>query len=53
MKKTLFLVAILAFVSCKKEEVKKEPLYPVSTEEIVQSPEEFLPEKGIVLPATK
>ena len=41
MKKTLFLVAILAFVSCKKEEVKKEPLYPVSTEEIVQSPEEL------------
>ena len=41
MKKTLFLVAILALVSCKKEDVKKEPLYPVSTEEIVQTPEEL------------
>ncbi|SHG55208.1 cytochrome c [Flavobacterium micromati] len=41
MKKILFLFAILAFVSCKKEEVKKEPLYPTTTEEIAQLPEEL------------
>ena len=28
-------------ISRKKEDVKKEPLYPVSTEEIVQTPEEL------------
>lgn len=27
--------------SCKKEETKKEPLYPTSTEEIAQTPEEL------------
>jgi cytochrome c len=41
MNKILFLFAILAFVSCKKEEVKKEPLYPTTTEEIAQLPEEL------------
>jgi cytochrome c len=41
MKKILFLFAFLAFVSCKKEEVKKEPLYPTTTEEIAQMPEEL------------
>ncbi|MCL6462093.1 MAG: c-type cytochrome [Flavobacterium micromati] len=41
MNKILFLFAILAFVSCKKEEVKKEPLYPTTTEEIAQMPEEL------------
>ncbi|SHL87711.1 c-type cytochrome [Flavobacterium xanthum] len=38
MKKTLFLFAFLAFASCKKEEVKEEPLYPTTSEEIVQTP---------------
>ncbi|SHN52305.1 cytochrome c [Flavobacterium fryxellicola] len=38
MKKTLFLFAFLAFASCKKEEVKEEPLYPTTAEEIVQTP---------------
>lgn len=41
MKKILFLFAILAFGSCKKDEVKKEPLYPTTTEEIAQMPEEL------------
>ena len=40
-KKIVFLLAVLSFVSCKKEEVKKEPLYPTSTEEVVQTPEEL------------
>ena len=38
MKNTLLLFAVLAFASCKKEEEKKEPLYPVKTEEVVQTP---------------
>ena len=38
MKKTLMLFAVLAMASCKKEETKKEPLYPVSKEEVVQNP---------------
>ena len=41
MRNTLFLFAVLAFVSCKKEETKKEPLYPTTTEEIAQTPEEL------------
>ena len=41
MRKTLFLFAVLAFASCKKEEVKKEPLYPTTTEEVAQSPVEL------------
>ena len=41
MRKTLLLFAVLAMASCKKEETKKEPLYPTSTEEIVQTPEEL------------
>lgn len=41
MKKILLLFAVLAMASCKKEETKKEPLYPTSTEEIAQTPEEL------------
>ncbi|TDE46584.1 c-type cytochrome [Flavobacterium rhamnosiphilum] len=42
MKKLIFIgFAILAFFSCKKEEVKKESLYPTSTEEIAQTPEKL------------
>lgn len=41
MRNTLFLFAVLAFGSCKKEETKKEPLYPTTTEEIAQTPEEL------------
>jgi len=41
MRKPLFLFAVLAFASCKKEEVKKEPLYPTSTEVVAQTPEEL------------
>ena len=40
-KKIVFLLAVLSFVSCKKEEVKKEPLYPTTTEEVVQTPEQL------------
>jgi cytochrome c len=40
MKKILLLFVILAFVSCKKDEVKKEPLYPSTTEELAQTPVE-------------
>ena len=41
MKKALILFSIFAFISCKKEETKKEPLYPITTEEIAQTPEEL------------
>ena len=41
MRKTLLLFAVLAMASCKKEETKKEPLYPTSTEVVVQTPEEL------------
>lgn len=50
MKKPLFLFCILlmicfasslTLVSCKKEEVKKEPLYPTSAKETTQTPEEL------------
>ena len=41
MKKILLLFAVLAMASCKKEETKQEPLYPTSTEEIAQTPEEL------------
>lgn len=41
MKKALLLFAVLAMASCKKEETKKETLYPTSTEEIVQTPEDL------------
>ena len=41
MKKTLFLLSVLTLASCKKEEVKKEPLYPITTEEVAQTPEEL------------
>ena len=40
-KKILFLFAILLLISCKKEEAKKEPLYPTSVEETTQAPEEL------------
>ena len=41
MKKAFFLLAVLSIVSCKKEETKKEPLYPSSTKEVTQTPEEL------------
>ena len=41
MKKIIFLLTILAFVSCKKEEVKKESLYPTTTAELAQTPTEL------------
>lgn len=41
MKKIIFLLVVLSLVSCKKEEVKKEPLYPASTEKVAQTPEEL------------
>jgi cytochrome c len=41
MKKALFLLAVLTIVSCKKEETKKESIYPISTEEVTQTPVEL------------
>lgn len=41
MKKILCLVVVCCFLSCKKEETKKESLYPTTTEEVVQSPVEL------------
>lgn len=41
MKKIIFFLSALVFLSCKKEETKKESLYPTSTEEIAQTPEEL------------
>jgi cytochrome c len=41
MKKILFLFALLFIISCKKEETKKEPLYPTSAKETTQNPEEL------------
>jgi cytochrome c len=41
MKKIIFFLSALVFLSCKKEEVKKESLYPTSTEEIAQAPEKL------------
>jgi cytochrome c len=41
MKKALFLLAVLTIVSCKKEETKKEPIYPISIEEVTQTPVEL------------
>ena len=38
MKKFIFVLAILAFVSCKKEQVIKEPLYPTNNESVTQTP---------------
>jgi cytochrome c len=40
-KKILFLFSILLLISCKKEEAKKEPLYPTSAMETTQTPEEL------------
>jgi cytochrome c len=41
MKKALFLLAVLTIVSCKKGETKKEPIYPISIEEVTQTPVEL------------
>lgn len=41
MKKALFLFSIFAFISCKKEAVKEEPLYPTTNEVVAQTPEEL------------
>lgn len=41
MKKLLFLFGILLLICCKKEEVKKETLYPSSAKETAQTPEEL------------
>ena len=42
MKKTLFIFAVLALASCKKEETKvEEPLYPTNTEVVAQTPTEL------------
>ncbi|MFV8357076.1 c-type cytochrome [Flavobacterium sp. XS1P32] len=41
MKKILCLVVVCWFLSCKKEETKKESLYPTTTVEIAQSPVEL------------
>ena len=41
MRKILFLFAVLVFASCKKEEVKKESLYPTTIEEVAQTPAEL------------
>jgi hypothetical protein len=52
----LFLFAILTIVSCKKKK-PKESIYPLSTEEVTQTPvelgKEILMEEGTVLPAIK
>ncbi len=41
MKKIFCLVAVCCFLSCKKEETKKESLYPANTEEVAQTPVEL------------
>ena len=41
MKKIFCLVAVCCFLSCKKEETKKESLYPTTTEEVAQTPVEL------------
>ena len=41
MKKILYLVAVCSFLSCKKEETKKESLYPTTTETVAQTPVEL------------
>lgn len=41
MKKILFLFAFLLIISCKKEEPKKEPLYPTSVKETAENLEEL------------
>lgn len=38
MKKLIVLSAIIALYSCKKEETKKESLYPTTTETVAQTP---------------
>jgi cytochrome c len=40
-KKILVLFALLLLISCKKEEAKKEPLYPTSAMETTGTPEEL------------
>lgn len=46
MKKIVFLLSVLLVISCKKEETKKEPLYPTTNEVesepvIVKTPEQL------------
>ena len=41
MKKIFCLVAVCSFLSCKKEETKKESLYPTTTETVAQTPVEL------------
>lgn len=41
MKKILVLFAVLLLISCKKEEAKKEPLYPIAEKETTQNSEEL------------
>lgn len=41
MKKIIFFLSALVFLSCKKEETKNEPLYPTSAKETTQSLEEL------------
>lgn len=41
MKKLIVLSALIALYSCKKEETKKESLYPTNTEEVAQTPIEL------------
>jgi len=44
MRKLVITLAILVFISCKKEETKSEPLYPISVENevaAVQKPEQL------------
>lgn len=41
MKKLIVLSAIIALSSCKKEETKKESLYPTTTETVAQTPVEL------------
>jgi cytochrome c len=41
MKRALFLLVVFAIVSCKKEETKKDAIYPSSNEVVTQTLEEF------------
>lgn len=41
MKKLILVVFLLSIISCKKEELKKDPLYPTTTDEVAQTSEEL------------
>ena len=41
MKNIFVILSIFCLLSCKKEELKKEPLYPTTTAEVAQSPTEL------------